>query len=447
MAIAQQNASVEKYLQTTAGEYERETKSRHYNAVEGFGVYLMVLIVLWPIAYGLGVMPGNETIQKITVWPLILGGAYLLFVSPFIHKDSLSSWGLGGPRHTIAVVKNATGKKRLIIFGIMLALFVFLNYLNYSRWPDVVKFFGLHKSSLELQTFNTSFPGLLLVFLVGAFLSSIIILCGIRYDNFASAFVTALKIAAPLLAMIFVGAYIQRGWEAFAGFDPAKYALDVFGYLFWGYTQQLLFSAYFGTRFRKAFGPSTSKTNSLPREKRLQMAGLFGGGLALIGTPLAWGILVWMNPGEEVPMSTPVWFAGYLFPLGAMYGYFLGVDRKRLLVATLTASCFGFIHIDSYKLVMATWLLGIFMIYVFMEDKNRNLVALGFVHGLLGSTFGWLFSSNKSGALEVDYSVGPWNIDNPSGVTLVFPMICIGVYLFILAWRLSKPDEEPKPLI
>jgi len=69
-----------------------------------------------------------------------------------------------------------------------------------------------------------------------------------------------------------------------------------------------------------------------------------------------------------------------------------------------------------------------------MEDKNRNLVALGFIHGVLGSSFGTFFSKGKSGALEVDYSVGPWNVDNPTWGVLIIPLICILFYIGMICW-------------
>jgi hypothetical protein len=111
-------------------------------------------------------------------------------------------------------------------------------------------------------------------------------------------------------------------------------------------------------------------------------------------------------------------------------------------VATLSGSCFGLIHINSYGLVAVTFLLGIALTYVFMEDKNRNLVALGFIHGLLGSSFGTFFSKGKSGALEVDYSVGPWNVDNPTWGVLVFPVLCILFYAALILWYSLRHKES-----
>ena len=67
-----------------------------------------------------------------------------------------------------------------------------------------------------------------------------------------------------------------------------------------------------------------------------------------------------------------------------------------------------------------------------MEDKNRNLVALGFIHGFLGSMLGWLFSSKEAeGGLNIEMSVGPWNVDyfDP----FIFIVCGILVALFIVA--------------
>ena len=104
------------------------------------------------------------------------------------------------------------------------------------------------------------------------------------------------------------------------------------------------------------------------------------------------------------------------------------------MVATLTGACFGIIHIDSYGLVFLTWGLGTVLAYVFMEDSKRNVIALGLIHGLLGSTLGSLFSHRESGALEIDYRVGPWNVDEPHWTALLVPCLCIAA----LAWLMRE---------
>jgi membrane protease YdiL (CAAX protease family) len=87
--------------------------------------------------------------------------------------------------------------------------------------------------------------------------------------------------------------------------------------------------------------------------------------------------------------------------------HFFSRDKKRMLVATLSGSFFGLIHMDSYGLVLATFGLGTILAWVFMEDRYRNLSALGFIHGFLGSTFGKLFKGEAAGVLRIDFRVGP----------------------------------------
>ena len=427
-------------IATTAGGLEREAKSRRFNALEAFGLITFILIILWPFCYLCGVLGGSETVQNLAMYPLILGALYILFVSPFLHKDTLDAWGLGNPLTLWRMMTQGPPAKRAAIIAIVTALFLVLNYVNYWRWPDVVRFFQAHET--PLRDCNQGFPGLLVVFGAGTCLSALIITFGIRYDNFLPAFKTAMTIALPMFGTICLGAYVQRGAQAFSGFEPSKFLLDVLGYLFWGFTQQLLFSSYFGTRVRKAFGPSANPNNAVPKNKRPQTALLFGAVLALIASPTAFIALRCSNPPGQLPWSAMLWFAAFAFPVGAVYGYVYSLDKKRLLTATLAASIFGVIHVDSYGLVFGTWLLGTALIYVFMEAKNRNLVALGFIHGLNGSTLGWLFSHNESGALEIDYSVGPWNVDTPTLGVLLFPMLCIAAYIGVTVWCAKNIRED-----
>ncbi len=423
-------------LRTTAGDLEAERRSRVWNALEALGIMVFVLVVLWPFAYGCGILPGIRAVHVAANAMLVAGGAFILFVLPFVHGDTLDSWGLGNPKALWRVLRHGTPGQRARYGAIVLALFAVLNYANYNQWHEVAGFFGLDKTTaLELRG---SFPGILAVFAVGAALSGLIIFAAIRYDNFPSAFATAMKVSLPLLVLMFLAALVDRGWEVVHTFRPTTWLLGVFGYVFWGFIQQLLFSAYFGTRFRKAFAPSSTLGNT---SNWGQTVALFAAGTGVLGAA-AIAVAVRIAYGEwGLDAAQLALTALFLAPIGAVYGHFFRRDSKRLLVATLAASCFGLIHIDSYGLVFVTWGLGIVLVYVFMEDKNRNLVALGFIHGLLGSSFGEFFSSGKSGLLEVDYSVGPWNVDDPTAGALIIPMLCIGVYVAIMAWCVEKIRE------
>lgn len=442
------------YLQTTAGDWERETKSRRYNALEGIGLYTFLMFVQWPFCYVFGTWMDNEAIQNFAWYPVILGAIYLLLASPFVHKDSLESWGLGNPKTLLRILRTAPLPQRVALGAVLLGILAGLNYANFIQWREVSGFFGLDEIARVLGYDRAAVdgmvdhgPGRVFIVLFGTAISLLIVSFGIRYDNFGSAFKTAMKISVPLFAFTCIAAWTHRGAAAFADFDLPVFVLGVLGYLFWGFTQQLLFSSYFGTRMRKAFGPSTSPHNAIPAARRLRVTVASGALLAALVSPLTYFIVISLHGPDALAPVSMLYFAAFSFPFGALYGYFFCLDKKRLLVATLTASFFGFIHIESYGLVMATFMLGIVLIYVFMEDKNRNLVALGFVHGLMGSTFGWLFSRGESGELEVDYSVGPWNVDDPTLSVVIFPVLCIVLYVGVMVWcARNLPKDTPGAL-
>jgi hypothetical protein len=428
-------------LVNTAGDQEYERKSRAYNLVEGLSIMIFVLAALWLVQYSTGIMLKIKAAEIVSGAMLGIGACYLLFVSPFRHGDTLSSWGLGNPWALWKELRDGSAAKRFTLCAIMLALFLGLNALNYSHWAEVSKFFNFNKIE-ALHDANKSFPGLLFVFGFGSVLSAVIVLFGIRYDNFISAFATAMKIALPLLALIIIGAMAQRGMKAFEGFTIRAFAIGAFGYVFWGFVQQLLFSSFFGTRLRKAFGPSKSPTNAHAPGKRMPTTLAFAAGFMFIGAPLAYFPLLIHFGADQIPLKLLFYFAIFFGPFGALYGHFFAKDRKRLLVATLSGSCFGLIHINSYGLVAVTFLLGIFLTYVFMKDVNRNLVALGFIHGLLGSSFSMFFSHDKAGPLTVDYGVGPTHVHNPTWGVIIVPVICMLAYLCLMIWYLKFAEEE-----
>ncbi len=436
-------------IRTTAGDLEQEAKSRRYNFLEAVGMMTFILVLLWPVAYLFGVYGGIQAVNTGVNLLMVAGACCLLFVSPFVHRDTAESWGLGNPRALWRMLRDASPTRRAALAAILAALFVALNYANYSQWHEVEGFFKFDRVAAffgmpdaNIRAYNTHFPGRIVVLAFGSVLSGLIVTCCIRYDNFTSAFKTAMCFSLPLLALIFIGAFLQRGPAAFAHFSFRMWAIGVLGYICWGFVQQLLFSSYFGTRFRKAFAPSTDPANRVPAGYRLPFVSRFAAGAALGAVALSYmGIRYAHGPGHATPaVLLGVGIAAAF--TGAFYGWAYCLDKKRLLVATACASCFGLIHIASYGLVAVTWLLGIFLVYVFMEDKNRNLIALGFIHGLLGSTFGQLFSKGAAGALEVDYRVGPWNIREPSLASLVFPMVCIAAYVAFMVWGMRTIREE-----
>lgn len=417
-------------LRNTAGEPERERCSRRANALEGLLVFGAILFLLWPMAFGLGILGGLEWVDRVVHWALWGLFAFVLLVSPRWHGDSLGAWGLGDPRRLRRMLRGARGWRGWIFRAGLAAFFAGLTVLFFRHWPHVADFVGLTKMGLARDPLGwpDSGAGRALVLAVCVALAALIAGAAVRYDNLGSAFRTAMGISLPLLAVVLAGAWVQRGAEAFADLSWSRWALGVAGYVFWGMVQQLLFCGYFGTRFRRGWGPASVETageNAIARERRTRATLLFGAAFALAGSLAVWlGLRQVHGPGSVTARELAI-VAAFFFGCGCAFGHWFGKDKRRMMVAVLSGGAFGLIHIDSWGLVVLTWGVGIVLSYVFMEEARRNVFALGFIHGLLGSTFGSLFSKEKSGVLEIDYKVGPWNVEEPSVWGLAVPVICL----------------------
>jgi len=364
-------------ITNTYGEAEREAKSRKFNIIEAFAVMTFTLVVLWVVQYPFGVLLKIKAANSIGNLLLFGGAMYLLFVSPFVHRDTLASWGLGDPVALWRRLRDGSDASRVLLGAIVVVVTACLAGIFYWKWIEASRFlFSISpERAVEIKQ---GFLGKTGILLLGLVLATFFATCVIRYDNFFSALFTAIKIVSVLGGLLYLAAFGTMGTKAFADFHAPKFALDVFGYVIWGAIQQLLFCSYFGTRIRKGFAPAT-------------------------------------DPAHRT--------------------------RRRFWVAVLTGLFFGLIHINSWYLVMVTWLLGIFLSYVFMADKNRNLIALGFVHGFLGSSVGWLFSRGK-GQIEVSMGVGPGHIhgfDLPT-VLIVAPLIVGFMIFMIYAWHTWREE-------
>ncbi len=363
-------------IQNTAGELEQETQSRKENLIEFFFTMTLILVALWLIAYP-AVLLGIEWLNILAIVILAIGGITLL-ISPLIHKDEFSGWGLGNPITLYKDIKEAETPKKIILILIVGGLITGLTIAALVFWTYVAGFFGIDEQSA--LDFQNGPGGTMIVIFIGILISFLFATLIIRYDNFFSALLTAFKIILPLAILMIICALLINGPEAFMGFNPATMALSIFGYIFWGTIQQLLFSSYFGTRVRKGFAPAE-------------------------------------NPDD--------------------------VKERRFWVAFLNGAFFGLLHIPSWILLGVTWLLGVFLSYVFMKDRNRNLVALGFVHGVLGSMLGWLFSSGESEeeGLGISMNVGPWSMDYLDVSIFIFVGILVALFVAAMIYVYIKWEE------
>ncbi|OGV59187.1 MAG: hypothetical protein A2283_11020 [Lentisphaerae bacterium RIFOXYA12_FULL_48_11] len=366
-------------IANTCGELEREVKSRPYNVVEAFVMMTFCLAVLWLVIYPYGQLMRIKAAELAGCILLGLGAIYVLFRSPFIHKDTLSSWGLGNPAALYASICRRSMVDRIILSCGVFLIITILAYLYYFAWQEATRFtFNLNReTAVRIQATG---PGKVMILLSGFVMATFFVTCVARYDNFISALFTAFKIILVLGTLEYLAAFAVMGKAAFADFSPRHFALNLFGYMFWGALQQLLFSSYFGTRFRKGFAPAT-------------------------------------DPVRQ-------W-------------------QKRLWVSILNGSFFGMIHINSWGLVAICWLLGTILSWVFMEDRNRNLVALGLVHGFLGSSTGWLFAARKAGGFRIVMGVGPGHMKGFDLPTVIVVLAIILVHLLVIFYLLRRYPAIP----
>lgn len=351
----------------TAGEAERDAFSRRWNVIEPFAVMAVLLVVLWWLAYPVGVLGGASwaNVASRAVAGVIL--VFILFISPWLHRDTPASRGLGSPRQLWNLLARLPLAKRLMSGGLLAAFTLALAFVAYQNAPGTLRFlFGVPREAT--MQFQSGAGGMVAASLAAFALAALWMTCIVRYDNFGAALRTAGRILAVLLPAILLGALVMNGPEAFARRDPQRLLGNAIGYVFWGAFQQLIFCAYFGTRLRRGFAPAA--------DTRAQA-------------------------------------------------------RRRFWVAVLGGFFFGLIHISSWRLVGLTWLLGVFLSWVFMEDRNRNLLALGVVHGVLGTCAGWLF--RRGNDVHVNMRVGPWALQGaPDWMTLGASSLLIAAFCVVI---------------
>jgi len=132
------------------------------------------------------------------------------------------------------------------------------------------------------------------------------------------------------------------------------------------------------------------RLDNLGRAWRGPAAVLAAGALLLAALGYARGNLRW-NPHLPIIASIyPAWGIAQQFMLQAMVVRNLrGRIRSPVLVTLLAASLFAAVHLPDLILVGATFVLALLFTPFYLKD--RNLLPLGIVHGLLGAlAYFWL---------------------------------------------------------
>ncbi len=246
-------------------------------------------------------------------------------------------------------------------------------------------------SEASALAFQATPLGMIAIPLLGVVVALFLGLFVIRYDNFLNALKMAVIIILILgIPLTGLALYLQP--NVLSTVDWGDFALGVLGYLFWGALQQVLFASYFGTRFRKAFSPA------------IEVA----------------------TPGQPTRQEEK-----------ALYG-------KRFMVSILSGSFFGLIHIPSWTLAGFTIVLGVAISWLYMKDGNRNLIAIGLMHGFLGSIAGTFFTGDT-----VEMSVGPGNVppEMMPWMWLVFIAIAALLIGIVLIWYKYEKSASKKHVI
>ncbi len=336
--------------------------------MEALLVMLVLLATLWGLAYPavLTALPLAEAASRILIAALFL---FALFISPWLHRDSLGSRGLGSPAALVRMMRRCTLGKRLALGGFVIAAATVLTMELYRNATGTTRFVLGIEPAVTINLQRTLGGKAVLLALCGL-LSLVWFTCIVRYDNWRTALRAAPGILALLLPITFLVAWAANGPAAFSQARPLNLVRNGLGYIFWGAIQQLIFCSYFGTRLRKGFAPANR-----PQHR-------------------AW---------------------------------------KRLGVAVLNGLFFGVVHINSWLLVGFAWVLGICLAWAFMEERYRNLQALGLVHGVLGTCIIALF--DKTGdAVTIRLRVGPWGMSHQWDLTTVaaIGMLVLGLLIALL---------------
>jgi len=339
----------------------------------------LLQVLMWGVWYPLKLQGLSPTPAYIAIGAL----AIVLFVSPIIHKDTFYGFGMGHPRYVFQKIKEG-GKPRTIAISVLVFFMLLGAVAFFFLWKQLADaLFNMNET--DALAFRNSVGGTTAVIGMGIGAGFLVATFLIRYDNFLNSLKVALIVIAVLGSMLVsVGVLIDP--TGLTRFDLENFALNFAGYIFWGALQQFLFAGYFGSRFRKAYGPAIDA--------------------AIPGSP---------TKVEEKAMR-----------------------KKRFWVALLAGSYFGLIHVPSWSLVGFTCLLGVVLSWFYMKDKNRNLLAMGIIHGCLGSLANVFYEGS------VSFSVGP-STDAAIALAPYIWVLALGLAIhqaiFVIAWWLSDSKK------
>jgi len=195
-----------KRIQNPSGEWEREAKGRLWNFLEPVIMMSALQLLMWGLWFPLELQGKDATIAFILIGVLAL---YLL-ISPIIHKDTSSSWGLGSPRYILNKIRKGATKNRIIALVVVITIITLAVLAINFLWIELVDNF-VDINPEQAKQFQASLPGTLLIISIGGLVGFIFALFIIRYDNFLKALKASLIVIAILGTLLFLYSLTLNG--------------------------------------------------------------------------------------------------------------------------------------------------------------------------------------------------------------------------------------------
>lgn len=304
-------------LVTVGGFAERDSRSRLDNRAEAFITMGLIMVALWWIAHPFGVLQESRAASAIAISIVTLVGVWCIFISPWWHGDTLSSWGLGDPRQVWRRLCQAYQRRETRWLVLFLAFNLLVLVLFLFNFPSMVAFAAKSRQAACMAFFTTPFGWIVRV-IACCLLAMLVTFAVMRYDNLRHAWRPAVVGIAVLGTIEAVATCL---WPSSKGLRDDRWLLAMIGYIAWGTLQQLLFCGYFGNRLRKGFAPAANA--AWAGSKRLAVALLSGLFFGIIHIP-SWNLVL------------------FTIVLGTYLSWFFMDDRYRnLLVLSLIHAVLG----------------------------------------------------------------------------------------------------------
>ena len=396
--------------------------------MEAFAIASAVLLILWPLAFGIGVLQDVRLCEPVAKVLLALSFVWMTLGSPRWHGDTSATRGLGSPTGMLALLRTGRAIDRwtvILAAGCISGGLVGLSVLD---WPVAARFFRLPR---WCRTVPDQWYEWLTIVAGTLAISVFLITCVVRYENLRSALRWAARVGGLVLLYSALLAFIARGGEALGKIDWGLFASKAANHSFWGLIQQSVFTGFFSARLRKAFEPERLGAVHQPIWRRF----VLGSAIALIlGGAFAVSVAA-ARPAKGYLAQAPA-FMALLWPPALAWAHAFARAPRRTAVATLGGSFFALMHHDSYELMLVTFILGTCFSYAAMEDRWRNVAVFSIVHGTLGAAILTLFGGK--GFFRISLSVSPWAVKHPAWPHLVVPIlasVAYGALAFVMMRR------------